>query len=163
MQQPLGALLERIGIEVSEVVVQPFRYDAPSGIGCQRVQVGHALGLLASGRYRCFAHPDLFGHFCTKWTPDTAAVSRDIAQAARDLGIPLEINTSGFNRPDFTDADGSIRKPYPWRPFWEVVADAGAPVVIGSDCHVPEAIAQQLGPAYALVDDLGLNLVDTLL
>ena len=123
----------------------------------------HALALLASGRYRCFAHPDLFGHFCTKWTSDAVAISRDIAQAARDLDIPLEINTSGFNRPDFTDADGSIRKPYPWRPFWEVVADVGAPAIIGTDCHRPGTVVQLLEPAYAIVDDLGLNLVDTIL
>ncbi len=123
----------------------------------------HALDLLASGRYQCFAHPDLFGHFSTKWSADAIAVSRDIAQAARDQNIPLEINTSGFNRPAIADADGTFRKPYPWRPFWEVVADAGAPVIIGTDCHIPQAMAQNLGLGYKLVDDLGLNLVDTLL
>ena len=78
----------------------------------------HVLEAVGTGLFDFVAHPDLMGSFCTAWTPDSAAVARDIAQAARDAGMPLELNTGGFRKTLVTDDDGTVRAQFPWTPFW---------------------------------------------
>ena len=113
---------------------------------------------IATGLFDYIAHPDLIGCFCTAWTPECAAVARDIAQAARDAGMPLEINTSGFRKPPVKDDDGTVRPQYPWLPFWRIVAEEGAAAIVNTDAHAPDLIAATLDAAYALADAAGLRL-----
>jgi histidinol-phosphatase (PHP family) len=113
---------------------------------------------IGTGLFDYVAHPDLIGCFCTAWTPDCAAAARDIAQAARDASLPLELNTSGFRKPWVTDDDGATRPQYPWAPFWEVVAAEGATVMVNTDAHAPEFLAASLTEAFALADAVGLEI-----
>lgn len=131
----------------------------------QASQPRHALeygdfvaGMVESGCYAFIAHPDLIGCFCDSWSPECEEAARKIARASRECGIPLEINTSGFAKPWIFDRGlGTMRPQYPWRPFWEAVAEEGATAIIGSDAHAPQLVAQRLDDAIALCDDCGIE------
>lgn len=114
--------------------------------------------MIESGIYAFIAHPDLIGCFCDRWLPECEQAARKIAATARDCGIPLEINTSGYNKPLKVDAGtGERRAQYPWEPFWKAVAEEGATVIINSDAHLPESIVQRLDDALALCDRCGIE------
>ena len=70
----------------------------------------------------------------------------------------LEINASGFVHPKVQCSDGTMRVPYPWRPFWEIAAEEGARVFVNTDAHNPESIVQYLHESYALADDVGITI-----
>ncbi len=113
--------------------------------------------MIESGLYAFIAHPDLIGCFCDRWLPECEQASRKIAATARDCGIPLEINTSGYNKPPKEDAGtGERRAQYPWEPFWKAVAEEGATVIVNTDAHLPESIVQRLDDALALCDRCGI-------
>ncbi|MBR3085232.1 MAG: hypothetical protein IKH04_02395 [Kiritimatiellae bacterium] len=113
--------------------------------------------MIASGRYAFVAHPDLFGCFCSEWLPECDTLAREVAAAARDTGTPLEINAAGFYHRWIGLPDGGRRPPYPWEPFWRIVAESGATVIINSDAHVPEAIAKSVGDAFGLAGRCGIR------
>lgn len=112
---------------------------------------GFVAEMISSGLYAFIAHPDLLGCFCDRWLPECEEAARRIASAARDTGVPLEINTYGFAKPWKKDADTGVPRPqYPWEPFWRTVAEEGATVIVNSDAHAPEAIVQHFDDALAL-------------
>lgn len=114
--------------------------------------------MIESGLYAFIAHPDLIGCFCDRWLPECEEATRRIAHAARDCGTPLEINTSGYLKPWKLDSGTGAKRPqYPWEPFWKTVAEVGATVMINSDAHLPESIAQRLDDALTLCDRCGMK------
>lgn len=60
----------------------------------------------------------------------------EIALAAKEEGIPLEINMSGTRVPGYVLGDPSYPF-YPYPPFWDVVAETGCEVILGVDAHSP--------------------------
>lgn len=119
-----------------------------------------ALAGLSSGLYDCFAHPDLFLQAYPRFDAECKAVSLDIIQAARDAGIPLEYNISGFYNQ--TRRQGGLG--YPYEGFWELAAREGASAIIGIDAHSPERLSDihLFELAQTHVKSLGLHLVNTL-
>ena len=114
--------------------------------------------MVESGLYAFIAHPDLFGIFCDSWLPECAAAAHKIARAARECGIPLELNSSGFQRPWKTDAlTGESHPPYPWEPFWKIVGEEGATVIVNSDAHSPDLIVQRFDDALGLCARCGIE------
>jgi histidinol-phosphatase (PHP family) len=164
-------LRARYGLEYIALAPHSFTLEAGDGRWCnsflrgpeidQKAWVkGYARYLveaIGTGLFDFIAHPDLIGCFCTVWTPDAAAASRDIAQAARDARMPLEINTSGFRKPWVTDTTGETRAQYPWLPFWRIAAEEGATAIINTDAHVPGLIAETRDEAFALADAAGIS------
>jgi histidinol-phosphatase (PHP family) len=118
----------------------------------------YVIGSLATGLFRLLAHPDVFGFFHDCWDADTEVVARDIAQAARDAQVPLEINAYGFRKPPMQTPRGP-RPAYPWAPFWDVAADAGAVAVINSDAHAPTDLSGAVDQAFALARRAGIRVV----
>lgn len=115
-------------------------------------------GMIESGLYAFIAHPDLMGCFCDHWLPECEEATHKIARAARNCGIPLEINTSGYNKPWKTDTWTDATRPqYPWEPFWEVVGEEGAAVLVNSDAHRPDLLMQHIDDAFALCDRCGIK------
>ena len=110
----------------------------------------HVVRMIESLRFAFIAHPDIFGCLCAGWTPDCAAAARDIAAASRACNVPLEINSSGFYHPWIPDGAGGTRPPYPWEPFWRIVAEAGAPVLVNTDAHDPAFLVRCVDDAFAL-------------
>ena len=120
----------------------------------------HTILGLRSGLYCCLAHPDLFMLNYPEFDEDCATISRDIAQAARDLNIPLEYNLSGLYPQSWRRGEG-----YPARGFWEIAAREGASAIIGLDAHDPGRYADT--PLYDRavrdLDALGMKRVESLI
>lgn len=114
--------------------------------------------MIESGLYAFIAHPDLIGCFCDRWLPECEEAARKIARAARDCGIPLELNTSGYAKHPKTDTGtGAPRPQYPWEPFWRAVREEGAAVLVNSDAHRPDLLLRHLDDALGLCARCGIE------
>ncbi|MFI3281807.1 MAG: histidinol-phosphatase [Rikenellaceae bacterium] len=72
------------------------------------------------GMFDCFAHPELFMRSYPQVDDYCIAIFRDIALAARECDVALELNTS---------------IPIFHQELWQVVAEVGPKVIIGMDAH----------------------------
>lgn len=99
------------------------------------------------------AHPDLvmlLGRFPGKALRD--ACYDAAAQAARQAGVRVEINTAGLVKP--------VGMMYPRRELLERFLAAGVRVTVGSDAHAVERVGDRIEAAYALAYDVGYRSVD---
>ncbi len=81
---------------------------------------------MRSGAFTYVAHPDMFNY-----TENTEIYKREMKRlclAAKELGMPLELNFLGIRR----------GRRYPNPLFWEVAGEVGVAVVYGYDAHLPE-------------------------
>lgn len=102
-------------------------------------------------KFTYLAHPDLF-HFVGSRDIYRHHM-RQLVRAAREAGVPLEINLLGI----------LYHKHYPSEEFFALAAEEGCPVILGMDAHAP-AHVQNTEPeekAMELVRHFGLKLLDT--
>lgn len=100
-----------------------------------------------SGLYDVLAHPDLvkkFGH-----RPDRPLLTlySEVAQAAADAGIAVEVSTAGLRRGE--------AETYPAPEFLSVFYEHGVPITLGSDAHYPEHVAADFALALDLCRSVG--------
>ena len=99
-----------------------------------------------SGLFDIMAHPDLVKvHGAGRPRPDgdLRRYYEPAVEAFADAGVAVEVSTAGLRKP--------ARELYPARPLLEMVVDAGCPIALSSDAHVPD----QLGFRYEqAVDEL---------
>ena len=105
-----------------------------------------------TGLFSYFAHPDYI-----QFTGDIGVYRqhmRTICQVAKQTNTPLEINLNGLH----------AKQHYPTPLFWELAAEQGCSVVIGSDAHDPMQVVNSDYEATAmdLVDRFGLHLLPTI-
>ncbi len=111
------------------------------------------LGELArSGMFDVLAHPDLVKH----WGAERPQPSRDLRhfyeiamEHIADSGIAVEVSTAGLRKP--------VGEIYPDRAFLEMVLDAGNPIVLSSDAHVPDQLGFAYDKALALLEEVGVT------
>jgi histidinol-phosphatase (PHP family) len=111
------------------------------------------LGELArSGMFDVLAHPDLVKH----WGAERPRPSRDprhfyeiAMEHIADSGIAVEVSTAGLRKP--------VGEIYPDRAFLEMVVDAGNPIALSSDAHVPDQLGYGYDQALELLDSLGVT------
>ena len=126
--------------------------------GFLRAYTENIIAGIASGLFKMVAHPDAFGMAYDAWTEEHESAARDIAQAARAAGIPLEINTNGIRKP-LKETPAGERWLYPWAPFWEVAAAEGAHAIINADAHNPGDVAAAIEPARRQAAASGIRVV----
>lgn len=114
---------------------------------------------IGSGLFDFIAHPDIFGAFYAPWDTETIACSRAILSAAKDAGIPVEINTHGYRKKKIDTPCGQ-RYLYPLEPFWELVSAYDLPVIVSSDAHKPEDLGAKIDEAAKLIRRYNLRPVD---
>ena len=112
---------------------------------------------METGLFDYVAHPDLFCHVYDKFDANCAAASRDLCDAAEQLGIPLEYNLLGVqyhNRSEERDMLG-----YPCPKFWEIAAQRHVKAIIGFDAHRPEHLERRdlYDQALAFLSELGIE------
>ena len=114
--------------------------------------VSQTVEALETGLFTCFAHPDLIHFIGSRSVYDREM--RALCRAALASGTPLEINLLGVRE----------GRHYPNERFWQLAAEEGNPVVLGCDAHHPDDLLDREAEAraLALVERLGLNLLDTL-
>lgn len=105
-----------------------------------------------SGLFDILAHPDLV----KVWGRDRPTPDGDLrrfyeiaVEAIAESGIAVELSTAGLRK--------RAREIYPAPAFLEMCLEAGAPVALSSDAHVPEDIGAGYDQALALLDRLGVE------
>ncbi|HWT22453.1 MAG TPA: histidinol-phosphatase [Solirubrobacteraceae bacterium] len=105
-----------------------------------------------SGLYDVIAHPDLV----KVWGRARPAPERDprryyepAVQAMLDAGVAMEVSTAGLRKP--------ARELYPARPLLEMAVDAGLPIALSSDAHVPDQLGHRYEEAVAELQAAGVR------
>ena len=88
---------------------------------------------------------------------DKAAVSRSVA-LLQERGF-LKSRPLGLRKIAHRKADNPYPL-YPWLPFWELVAEEGADVIVNSDAHRPQDLQSRTAEAHGIVAQLGLRHVE---
>lgn len=105
-----------------------------------------------SGLFDILAHPDLVKMWGTTRPRPEGDLRRFYDRAMEGIaesGIAVEVSTAGLRKPT-----GSI---YPDPAFLEMVIDAGNPIALSSDAHVPDQLGFRYEDALQYLDDLGVK------
>ena len=105
-----------------------------------------------TGMFDILAHPDLV----KVWGSTRPAPDRDprffyelAMDGIAESGIDVEVSTAGLRKP--------VGELYPSTAFLEMVLDAGNPIALSSDAHVPGDLGSGYDQALAVLDGLGLR------
>ena len=105
-----------------------------------------------SGLYDILAHPDLI-KFWGRERPAPDGDLRRFYELAMDgiaaSQIAIELSTAGLRKP--------VGELYPAPAFLAMCLDAGCPVALSSDAHVPADIGRDYNAALAMLDGLGVR------
>jgi histidinol-phosphatase (PHP family) len=106
----------------------------------------------ASGMYDILAHPDLVKH----WGSERPTPDRDprfyyelAMEGIASGGVAIEVSTAGLRKP--------VGEIYPAPAFLEMAIDAGVPIALSSDAHVPEQLGHRYDEALELLGGLGIG------
>lgn len=105
---------------------------------------------MKSGVFTYVAHPDMF-----KYTENIEVYKREmrrLCRAAKELGVPLELNFLGIRG----------KRHYPNSLFWQVAGEERVSVVFGFDAHLPKDAydSESLKIAKQIVAENGLVLIE---
>ncbi len=105
-----------------------------------------------SGMYDIMAHPDLV----KVWGGSRPAPEGDLrryyepaVEAFAEADVAVEVSTAGLRKP--------VGEIYPARAFLEMVVDAGCPIALSSDAHVPEHLGFGYEQALELLSEVGVS------
>jgi histidinol-phosphatase (PHP family) len=105
-----------------------------------------------SGLFDVLAHPDLV----KQWGPERPWPERDLRyyyevamEGIAESGIAVELSTAGLRKP--------VGEMYPSQAFLEMVLDAGNPITLSSDAHVPDQLGYGYDRALELLESLGVG------
>lgn len=138
-------------IDVDEVDFDVWRHAATADQVWRRYfeTLAEAAG---SGLFDILAHPDLV----KVWGARRPLPDRDLRffyepaiEAMAEAGIAFEVSTAGLRKPA-----GEI---YPSPGFMEMALDAGCPVALSSDAHLPEQVGDRYEPALQLLEQMGVG------
>jgi histidinol-phosphatase (PHP family) len=112
-----------------------------------------ALGAAAqSGLFDILAHPDLV----KVWGSDRPLPEGDLRrfyytamEAIADADVAVEVSTAGLRKP--------VGEIYPAPAFLEMAIDAGKPLALSSDAHVPDQLGHRYDEAVELLTSLGVK------
>jgi histidinol-phosphatase (PHP family) len=142
---------------LADLAVDMEEYDVWKGLGGDPDRVWgryfETLGEAArSGLFDILAHPDLVKVWGAGRPRPDGDLRRfyDLAMdGIAETRPAIEVSTAGLRKPA-----GEI---YPAAGFLEMALDAGCPVALSSDAHVPEHIGHAYDEALAYLDDLGVK------
>lgn len=131
-------------------------YDIWSGpVHAERIWARYfeVLGEAArSGLYDVIAHPDLVKVWGSgRPLPDTdlRRYYEPAVEAFLEGGVAVEVSTAGYRKP--------VGELYPAPAFLETVAEAGCPVALSSDAHVPEHLGHEYERAVEELARVGIG------
>jgi histidinol-phosphatase (PHP family) len=105
-----------------------------------------------SGLYDIIGHPDLvkvWGSAAPVPDRDPRYFYEPAVEAFAEAGVAVEISTAGWRKP--------VGEQYPAVPFLEMLIDAGCPLALSSDAHVPEQLGFEYERAVELLESLGVR------
>src|SRR3712207_2546543 len=105
-----------------------------------------------SGLFDVLAHPDLV----KVWGDPARRPSRDLRfyyevamDGIADSDVAIEVSTAGLRKP--------VEEIYPARAFLEMCLEAGRPVSLSSDAHVPNDLAYRYDEALEFLESLDVD------
>jgi histidinol-phosphatase (PHP family) len=105
-----------------------------------------------SGLFDVMAHPDLV----KVWGPARPGPERDrrhyyevAVEAFAEAGVAAEVSTAGLRKP--------VAELYPAPAFAAMLAEAGVPLTISSDAHLPEEVGYAYDQARDLFSSIGVG------
>jgi histidinol-phosphatase (PHP family) len=112
-----------------------------------------ALGEAArTGMFDVLGHPDLvkvWGDNRPRPEGDPRRFYEIAMDGIAESDVAVEVSTAGLRKP--------VGEMYPARPFLEMCLEAGRPVALSSDAHVPEQLGHEYERALELLDSLGVS------
>jgi histidinol-phosphatase (PHP family) len=105
-----------------------------------------------SGLYDIVAHPDLvkvWGRAAPVPEGDLRRYYEPAVEAFAETGIAVELSTAGWRKP--------VGEQYPSVPYLEMLVDAGCPIALSSDAHVPEQLGFEYERALELLEKVGVR------
>jgi histidinol-phosphatase (PHP family) len=105
-----------------------------------------------SGLYDIIGHPDLvkvWGASAPQPDGDLRRFYEPAVEAFADAGVAVELSTAGWRKP--------AAEQYPATPFLEMLADAGCPLALSSDAHVPDQLGYGYERAVELLESVGVG------
>jgi histidinol-phosphatase (PHP family) len=105
-----------------------------------------------SGLYDIIAHPDLvkvWGRNAPRPDGDPRRYYEPAVEAFAETGVAVELSTAGWRKP--------AGEQYPSEPFLEMLVDAGCPLALSSDAHVPDQLGFEYERAAALLERLDVG------
>jgi len=105
-----------------------------------------------SGLFDILAHPDLvkmWGSSRPAPPGDPRRYYEPALEAIADSGIAVEVSTAGLRKP--------VAEIYPAPAFLAGALEAGAPIALSSDAHVPEQVGYAYPQALELLESLGVE------
>jgi histidinol-phosphatase (PHP family) len=105
-----------------------------------------------TGLYDIMSHPDLvkvWGRGAPQPDGDLRRYYEPAVEAFAESGVAVEVSTAGLRKPA-----GEI---YPAPAFLEMVVDAGCPLALSSDAHVPDQLGHRYEDAVALLESVGVG------
>jgi histidinol-phosphatase (PHP family) len=107
----------------------------------------------ASGMFDILAHPDLVKYWGRARRPWPEGDLRRFYEVAMEgiaaSGIAVEVSTAGLRKP--------VGELYPARELLEMVVEAGNPIALSSDAHMPEDLGRDYDQALAVLGELGVS------
>jgi histidinol-phosphatase (PHP family) len=145
---PLHHVLGSVHPQVPEYRRRFFRGD---WFDYQRTYFEHLAAAAETGLYDTLAHPDLVKNESpADW--DYARIEPHITAALDRIaatGVAMELNTSGVNK--------ALPEMNPGPRMLELIRARGIPVVIGSDAHRPERVADGYVSALKQLEAAGIR------
>jgi histidinol-phosphatase (PHP family) len=105
-----------------------------------------------SGLFDVLAHPDLvkvWGHRRPLPSGDLRRFYDRAMEGIADSSVAIEVSTAGLRKP--------VAEIYPAPDFLEMCVEAGRPVALSSDAHVPEDLGHRFDEAVALLRSFGVE------
>jgi histidinol-phosphatase (PHP family) len=105
-----------------------------------------------SGLFDVLAHPDLVKIWGGRRPRPEGDLRRFYERAMDGIvesGIAVEVSTAGLRKP--------VGELYPATPFLEMLLDAGCPISLSSDAHLPEQVGFGYDQAVQTLADLGVS------
>ena len=105
-----------------------------------------------SGMFDILAHPDLVKVWGREGPQPDGDLRRfyDLAMdGIADSDVTIEVSTAGLRKP--------VAEIYPARPFLEMCLEAGRPVALSSDAHVPGDLAYRYDDALEFLESAGVT------
>jgi histidinol-phosphatase (PHP family) len=105
-----------------------------------------------SGLYDIIAHPDLvkvWGRAAPRPDDDLRHYYEPAVEAFAESGVAVELSTAGWRKP--------VEEQYPAVPFLEMVVDAGCPIALSSDAHMPGQLGFEYARAVELLERVGVS------
>lgn len=126
-------------------------YDTGDPYTYQQTYFDHLAQAAETGLFDAISHPDLVKNvYPEAWDPLRVldAMKRTLDRIAA-AGVAMELNTSGLHK--------SIKEMNPNRHMLAAMHTRSIPVVLGSDAHSPERVADDFASALDLLQEVGFS------